>query len=139
MPERRHARIQASRDQINDCHKVRAMLSPNFPDNDDIVSPIFEDILTGALKREDVRAPHPDYIAAHNRPRYAKFGDSLLLSVDEGPVRGRIDNPGRHSQPRLSIFRTWVSNGWVRFRVGLFGMTGMVPRWRRKSRKPSLS
>ena len=69
MPERRHARIQASRDQLNDCHKVRAMLSPIFPDNDDIVSAIFEDILTGALKREDVRAPHPDL---HRGPQSPK-------------------------------------------------------------------
>ena len=40
---------------------------------------------------------------------------------------------------RFRSLLAWVSNGCVRFRVGLFGMTGMVPRWRRKSRKPSLS
>jgi hypothetical protein len=77
MPERRHARIQASRDQLNDCHKVRAMLSPNFPDNDDIVSAIFEDILTGALKREDVRAPHPDL---HRGPQIAQGMPSLAIA-----------------------------------------------------------
>jgi hypothetical protein len=79
-------RNQAARDQTNDYHKVRAMLPASFPDKDDVVSAIFEDLLTGKLKREDVRVRVQTYITAHNRmfpTRYAKFGDSLLVSLDE--------------------------------------------------------
>jgi hypothetical protein len=79
-------RNAAKRDQTNDYHKLRAMLPPNFPDKDDVVSAIFEDMLTGALKREDVRGRLQSYITAHNRmfpTKYAKFGDSPLVSLDE--------------------------------------------------------
>jgi hypothetical protein len=59
------------------------------------------DLLTGALKRDDVRSRVQTYVAAHNRmfpTKYAKFGDSRLLSLDEvlfddGSARG--DNVSR--------------------------------------------
>src|ERR1700730_14439129 len=67
-------------------HTIRAMLPASFPDKDDVVSAIFEDMLTGTLRREDVRGRVQTYIAAHNRmypTKYAKFGDSPLVSLDE--------------------------------------------------------
>jgi hypothetical protein len=84
----RHLRAKnaVKREENNDYQKLRAMLPPNFPDKDDVVSAIFEDILTGNLNREDVRARIRTYIAAHNRlfpTKYAKFGNSPLVSLDE--------------------------------------------------------
>ncbi|MCK1742228.1 hypothetical protein IVA80_15490 [Bradyrhizobium sp. 139] len=79
-------RTQRRREQDNDYYVIRAMLPANFPDRDDVVSAIFEDLLRGALKREDVRARVKSYVAAHNRlfpTKYAKFGDSPLVSLDE--------------------------------------------------------
>jgi hypothetical protein len=43
------------RDEINDYQRIRAMLPSGFPDKDDVVSAIFEDLLTGSLRREDVK------------------------------------------------------------------------------------
>jgi hypothetical protein len=79
-------RNQITRDQNNDFYKVRAMLPPHFPDKDDVVSAMFEDLLTGKLKHEDIRARVQSYITAHNRmfpTKYAKFGDAQMLSLDE--------------------------------------------------------
>jgi hypothetical protein len=55
------------REQANDYQKILAMLPANFPDKDDVVSDIFEAMLNGSLKREDVRARVGQFIAAHNR------------------------------------------------------------------------
>jgi hypothetical protein len=79
-------RNAAVRDQTNDYYKIRAMLPPAFPDKDDVVNAIFEDLLIGSLKREDVKDRVQTYITAHNRmfpTKYAKFGDSPLVSLDE--------------------------------------------------------
>jgi len=43
------------------------MLPAGLPDKDDVVSAVFEDLLTGALKREDLKARLQSYIVAHNR------------------------------------------------------------------------
>ncbi|WLA52332.1 hypothetical protein QIH80_20920 [Bradyrhizobium elkanii] len=62
------------------------MLPTNFPDRDDVVSRIFESLLDGSLRREDVKARVKFFIAEHNRlfpTKFAKFGDSPLLSLDE--------------------------------------------------------
>jgi hypothetical protein len=80
------ARNNTVRDQNNDYYKVRAMLPASFPDKDDVVSDIFEAMLAGSLRREDVKARVQTYIAAHNRmfpTKFAKFGDSPLVSLDE--------------------------------------------------------
>ena len=61
------------------------MLPANFPGRDDVVSDIFEAMLDGSLRREDVKARVQTYITAHNRmfpTKYAKFGDSPLVSLD---------------------------------------------------------
>lgn len=79
-------KANAIREQRNDFSKIRAMLPTGFPDKDDVVSDIFEAMLNGSLKREDVRARVQTYITAHNRmfpTKYAKFGDSPLLSLDQ--------------------------------------------------------
>ena len=52
---RARAQSEAKREEINDYHKIRAMMPAGFPDKDDVVSAILEDLLTGALKREDVK------------------------------------------------------------------------------------
>jgi hypothetical protein len=77
---------EAKREQANDYYKIRAMLPASFPDKDDVVGDIFEAMLDGSLRREDVKARVQTYIAAHNRmfpTKYAKFGDSPLVSLDE--------------------------------------------------------
>ncbi len=83
---RTRIRTSAARNEMNDYHAIRAMLPASFPGRDDVVSNIFEDILSGSLKREDVKARVQAYVAAHNQmfpTRFAKFGDSPLVSLDE--------------------------------------------------------
>jgi hypothetical protein len=46
----------AAREEANDFRRIRALLSPNLPDKDDVVSDIFEALLNGSRRREDVRA-----------------------------------------------------------------------------------
>jgi hypothetical protein len=75
----------ARREQVNDYHKIRAMLPANFPDKDDVVSDIFEAILNGSLRREDVGRRVRDYIRIHNRAlstQYPKFAGRPLSSLD---------------------------------------------------------
>jgi len=84
--ERTRMQTARARDETNDYHKILAMLPLGFPDRDDVVSAVFEDLLTGTLKREDVKARLRSYIVAHNRmfpTKYAKFGNSPLVSLDE--------------------------------------------------------
>jgi len=74
------------REQNNDFYKILSMIPANFPGRDDVVSNIFEAMLNGSLKREDVRTRVQTYIATHNRmfpTKYAKFGNSPLVSLDE--------------------------------------------------------
>ena len=76
----------AIREQNNDYVRIRAMLPVNFPGRDDVVGDIFEAMLDGSLRREDVKARVRTYITAHNRmfpTKYAKFGDSPLVSLEE--------------------------------------------------------
>lgn len=47
---------------------------------------IFEDLLTGSLKREEVRDRVKVYVTEFNKlfpTKYAKFGNSPLVSLDE--------------------------------------------------------
>ncbi|WP_375309064.1 hypothetical protein WHZ77_17390 [Bradyrhizobium sp. A5] len=74
------------REEQNDYYRIRAMLPASLPDRDDIVSMIFEDLLTGSLKREEVKDRIRSYVTAHNQTfatKYRKFGDSPLVSLDE--------------------------------------------------------
>jgi hypothetical protein len=80
-------KLNASRrEEANDYYKIHAMLPANFPDKDDVVGDIFEALLDGNLRREDVSARVKHYVAAHNRnfpTKFAKFGNSPLVSLDE--------------------------------------------------------
>lgn len=79
-------RNRAVRAENNDYYTIRAMLPPNFPGRDDVVSNIFEAMLDGSLLREDVKARVQTYIAAHNRMfpiKHRKFGNAGQVSLDE--------------------------------------------------------
>jgi hypothetical protein len=80
------ARNAAVRDQNNDYFKIRAMLPANYPDKDAVISFIIEDILTGALRREDVPARLKSYMAAEwqfvSTIKFPKFGPHKLRSLD---------------------------------------------------------
>jgi hypothetical protein len=78
-------RTAAARNEANDYQAIRATLPVNFPGLDDVVSDIFEAMLAGRLRREDVRAHVQTYITAFNRmypTKFAKFGDARLVSLD---------------------------------------------------------
>jgi hypothetical protein len=84
----RHTRVRTAvvRDERNDYHQIRDMIPESNPNRDDIVARIFEDLLGGALDRKDVPARVKTYIAELNRlypTKYAKFGNSPLVSLDE--------------------------------------------------------
>jgi hypothetical protein len=84
----RHTRVRtaAVRGDNNDYYKIRELIPESNPNRDDIVARIFEDLLGGTLKREDVPARIKGYIAELNKlypTKYAKFGNSRLLSLDE--------------------------------------------------------
>jgi hypothetical protein len=85
--KRRWVRVrnQSKREQNNDYYKILALLPANFPDRDDVVSNIFEALLSGSLRREDVRTRIRQFINAHDRSfssKYAKFGPHRLFSLD---------------------------------------------------------
>jgi hypothetical protein len=74
------------RDDNNEYYKIRGMIPEGNPHRDDIVARIFEDLLTGSLERDHVPARIKTYVAEMNRlypTKYRKFGDSLLVSLDE--------------------------------------------------------
>jgi hypothetical protein len=84
----RYTRVHTAtvRDDNNDYYKIRDMIPVGNPNRDDIVARIFEDLLGGTLKREDVPARVKVYIAELNKlfpTNYAKFGNSPLVSLDE--------------------------------------------------------
>lgn len=74
------------RDSNNDYYKIRGMIPESNPHRDDIVDRMFEDMLSGSLKREEVPSRIKNYVAEFNRmfpTKYAKFGDGQLLSLDQ--------------------------------------------------------
>lgn len=78
-------RNEAKREETNDYYEILAMLPAHFPGKDDVVSDIFEAILNGSLRREDVRARVKDYVTAHNQmfpTKYAQFAGRPLVSLD---------------------------------------------------------
>ncbi|MCC8975751.1 hypothetical protein [Bradyrhizobium brasilense] len=100
---RAHEATQRQRDQANDYHTIRAMIPPGVPDADEIVSRIFEDMLSGALNRNDVAKRVRFYVQEREKAfptKYRKFGDSLLVSLDEqlfddgGATRGDMVTRG---------------------------------------------
>ena len=84
--KRTHAHTARVHDEMNDYQKIRAMIPAYFPDPDEIVNSIFEDILSGKLRRDEVRIRVKHYINEHDRmfpTKYRRFGDSPLVSLDE--------------------------------------------------------
>lgn len=84
----RYTRVRtiAVRDDNNDYYRILAMIPENNPHRDDIVARIFEDLLSGKLDKEHVRERVKHYVAELNRlfpTNFAKFGDSMLVSLDE--------------------------------------------------------
>jgi hypothetical protein len=87
-PKIRWTRVHTSsvRDSNNEYYKIRDMIPEQNPHRDDIVARIFEDLLNGSLVREEVPGRVKVYIAELNKlypTQYRKFGDSLLVSLDE--------------------------------------------------------
>jgi hypothetical protein len=81
---RTRVRTTAAREEANDFYKILAMVPESIPDRREIVGHIFEDMLAGTMKREDVPACVRKYIFNRVFPtKYRKFGDAELLSLDE--------------------------------------------------------
>jgi len=80
------AQTSVARREQNDYHAIRSLIPESNPHRDDIVARIFEDMLGGTLKREEVPHRIKIYVAELNRlypTKYAKFGDGQLFSLDE--------------------------------------------------------
>jgi len=103
----------ARREETNDYHSIRSMLPANFPDKDDVIGAIFEVMLTGSLKRENVKARVQAYIAAHNRmfpTKFAKFGDLpaalwMRSCSTAGPRPGEIRSAAASATRRVEAPR----------------------------------
>jgi hypothetical protein len=83
---RTHKATSEQREQANEYRAIRAMFPAWMPDPDELVSRIFEDMLSGSLERDDV----PNRIRFYTQEReklfptkFRKFGDGLLVSLDE--------------------------------------------------------
>jgi hypothetical protein len=85
---RERARVQTAKrlEDANDYHKILALFPVTFPGRDDAAHDVFVAILDGSLKREDAPSRVRHFIGRHNRmfpPKYAKFGSSPLVSLDQ--------------------------------------------------------
>lgn len=69
-----------------DLHAISAMLPEQFPGKCDVVQSIFLALIEGRLDRSQVEHHLRRFVRDYNRQhptKYAKFGNSLLLSLDE--------------------------------------------------------
>jgi hypothetical protein len=83
---RTHRATAEQREQANDYRAIRALLPGWVADPDELVANIFEDILSGALDRTDVPKRIRFYVQEREMlfpTKFRKFGDSLLVSLDE--------------------------------------------------------
>jgi hypothetical protein len=85
-PER--VRIEIVRSQSADFQKIVDMAPAYLPPDvrNDIAQSIFVALFEGSLQRDQVRARVQQFVKDHNRifpTKYAKFGNSPLLSLDE--------------------------------------------------------
>ena len=72
--------IEQVRQENNDYFVIRRLIPESNPHRDDIVARIFEDLLDGTLKRDEVRVRIGVYVAELNGlypTKYAKFGDGV--------------------------------------------------------------
>jgi hypothetical protein len=84
--ERRLAQSAAKRRETNDYLKIWEMVPAYLPGREDIAQDIFVALLEKSLKLEDVAARLKWYEREHEKKfptRFAKFGDSPLVSLDE--------------------------------------------------------
>jgi hypothetical protein len=69
-----------------DHHRIQAMLPEHFPDKDVVINEVIISLLEGRLDRSQIAARIHWYVSDYNRTfptKYAKFGSSLLVSLDE--------------------------------------------------------
>jgi len=90
--QRRHNPVKAAREmekeQTNDFYRILAMIPKHLSEDDrhDIAHSVFLALFEGSLQRDQVCARVRSFVINHQRAfptRYAKFGDSPLLSLDE--------------------------------------------------------
>jgi hypothetical protein len=90
--QRRHNsesfRVQVVRSEANDFFKIVSMVPVGLPTDvrDDIAQSIMLALLEGTLQRDQVGARVRQFVAEHHRlfpTKFAKFGDSPLVSLDE--------------------------------------------------------
>jgi hypothetical protein len=83
---RTHKATAEQREQANEYRAIRALFPVWMPDPDELVNRIFEDILSGSLDRADVPKRIRFYVQEREKlfpTKFRKFGDGLLLSLDE--------------------------------------------------------
>jgi hypothetical protein len=79
-------RTAAAREEANDFRRILGLIPVYIVGRDDIAQDIFLAVFDGSLRREDVRSRVKWHIADHNKRfpmKYAKFGNSPLVSLDE--------------------------------------------------------
>ncbi|MHC1947280.1 hypothetical protein IF803_23145 [Bradyrhizobium sp. UFLA06-06] len=81
-------RTDQVRAQNNDYYKIRELVPRHLPDDvrDDIAQSVFLALFEGTLQRDQVDSRVRQFVQDHNRmfpTKFAKFGDSPLLSLDE--------------------------------------------------------
>jgi hypothetical protein len=83
---RTHKATSEQREQAKEYRAIRAMFPAWMPDLDELVSRIFEDMLSGSLDRDDVVKRIRFYTQEREKlfpTKFRKFGDGLLVSLDE--------------------------------------------------------
>jgi hypothetical protein len=69
-----------------DQHAIALVLPRGFPGKDDVLQSIFVALIEGRLQRSDVQRHLSFFLSGYNRQhptKFAKFGNSLLVSLDE--------------------------------------------------------
>ncbi|WP_420971528.1 hypothetical protein [Bradyrhizobium sp. B120] len=82
------SRTDQIRAENNDYHKIKEMIPRHLPDDirDDIAQAVFLSLFEGTIQRNQVKNRVRQFVQDHNRmfpTKFAKFGDSPLLSLDE--------------------------------------------------------
>jgi hypothetical protein len=82
------ARREKVRSETNDFYKIVGMVPRHLPPDaqDDIAQSIMIALLEGTLQRDQIAARIREFVQDRNRmfpPKFAKFGDARLVSLDE--------------------------------------------------------
>ena len=73
------------------------MVPERLANRDDIAASMLEDLVSGRLRRDQVRLRLPEYISIQNTVfpvMYRKFGNSRLVSLDEVMFEGGTTTRG---------------------------------------------